>query len=340
LNIRNEEHLSSIGEKGWIPFFYKNTLKSAILGLINKEFKYSYITNQIYKRLIKKEKIDIVHVHWAFPTGYIFHKLKKRYKTPYILTLHGSDIHTNPYKNKILKRKTIQALESANQCIFVSESLRNKALKLGYSGHNSVVIPNGYDQDIFYHNEEKEIYKLKEKKVVGFVGNLIDIKNVLILPEIFLKIQEKYKNVEFIIIGDGNLKRKLTKKLSYLNINIKLTGNIPQKKVADYMRLMDVMILPSKNEGWPCVIKEAHACGTYVIGSNVGGIPEAIGKYGKVFELNDEFSANCAKHTLKVLENGFDEKQLVNSAVSYRWINIVSSEIKLYQEVLKGQNSI
>ena len=70
---------------------------------------------------------------------------------------------------------------------------------------------------------------------------------------------------------------------------VKFTGRVPVEKVADYMRTMNVFVLPSRQEAFGCVIKEAQACGAMVVGSSNGGIPEVIGNGGIIVMEGDDF---------------------------------------------------
>jgi glycosyltransferase involved in cell wall biosynthesis len=88
------------------------------------------------------------------------------------------------------------------------------------------------------------------------------------LTEIFLKIAKSIGNVKFIVVGDGQLRRKLEKSLRDENLEAVLIGRVSQVDVARYMNAMDVMILPSRNEGFGAVVIEAQACGTCVVGRN------------------------------------------------------------------------
>lgn len=294
--------------------------------------------NKVFKKLERKidiKKYNYVSSHWAYPEGLIAYKIKEKYGIPYTITLHGSDIHANPFKNEQIKKYTLQVLENADKCIFVSDALRKKAIELGYSNKNSIVIPNGFDPDIFYY-ESKELKKkdlnFESSKLVGFVGNLIDVKNVLLLPDIFENIKKEYKDVEFVVIGDGNLKSELKKKFEERSVRVRFTGRIEQKEVADYMKAMDFMVLPSKNEGWPCVVLEAQACGTYVVGSNRGGIPEAIGGVGETFELDENFVDNISKEIIYKINQGFEIRKLLGRSKKFTWNNLVKKEINLLKK--------
>jgi len=307
------------------------------MGLIDFLQNY-YRSYEWFEKIIPDEvdlsSYDLIHAHFAFPNGIIAKNLHLKYGIPYVLTLHGTDIHTLPYKSEQLKKEIVESLENASCCIFVSDFLRKEAVNLGYSGKNAVVIPNGFDPEVFYYEKKdsaKEKMGFKEKYLVGYVGNLIDVKNVMLLPKIFNQIQEQNHNTNFVIIGEGNLDEPLKKSCFEERVDVRFTGSIPQNEVADYMRAMDIMILPSKNEGFGAVVVEAQACGVYVIGSNVGGIPEAVGSVGRVFSVNDEFLSNVSDYSVGILNNGIDIEAMLKRIKNFTWEKIIKDEFELYK---------
>jgi len=100
------------------------------------------------------------------------------------------------------------------------------------------------------------------------------------------------------------------------------------------MNAMDVLIMPSKNEGWPCVVLEAQACGVPVVGSNVGGIPEAVGNEGAIVRNSEDFENRFAETVIKVLNKKFDTLLLHRKAKNYDWRYIVEREINIYSQIM------
>ncbi|WP_126994205.1 glycosyltransferase family 4 protein [Thermosipho globiformans] len=294
------------------------------------------------KKEINVEEFNIIHAHGMFgsiPAGYIAKMLNDEYHIPYVVTLHGSDVNYEMAKRQ-KKELYKNILEQASKAIFVSKALLDKAKSYGYSGKNAVVIPNGYDSNIFKPMDKniirKELGIYKEGyKYVGFVGNLIPVKRADKLPEIFEKISKKYNKVKYIIVGDGFLKDKIEKEISRRNLDCIFTGRLSQKYVAKYMNAMDVMILPSRNEGWPCVVPEAQACGTCVLGSSNGGILEAIGFKEYVVEEGNNFEERFADKVVNVLEIGYEKSKFIERAKNYTWENIVRKEVDIYYEILR-----
>ncbi len=89
---------------------------------------------------------------------------------------------------------------------------------------------------------------------------------------------DSYPNIQLIIIGEGNEKKKLNNLVQSLNLkdNIIFLGQISQDSVKEWLQKSKLFILPSIEEGQGVVLVEALACGTPCIGSNVGGIPDVI----------------------------------------------------------------
>lgn len=298
--------------------------------------KYFFLMSPLKKiyNIYKEKKCNLIHAHFVY-FGYIAYKLKKKYGIPYVLTVHGSDIHTEPYKSKKIKKNTLLVLENAEKVIFVSEYLKKEAEKIGFYSNSSEVIYNGINKKFFF---KKNKIDTSNQKKVGFIGNLFKEKGAEFIPEIFKEISILNNNIDFIIVGQGVLKKKIEQKLIDLKIinKTKFFENLTQDKVGEIMREIDVLIVPSLKEGLGCVIIEAQACGTPVVGRNVGGIPEAIGDYGEVVSNSDDFIQNFAKKVVEQINKNYS-LSLMESRIdeSFTWEKTIEKEIKVYEKILK-----
>lgn len=311
--------------------------------IIKKITKYFYLKNKEKKiiNLLKKKSYDIIHVHYAFPNAIIAKRIKEIYGIPYVVTCHGSDI--NIYlKEKKYKKDMINALNSANKVIFVSKKLMETAIEYGYKNKNSEVIYNGIDNDLFnLINLEKQL-DLKQslnlpinKKIIGFVGNLEYVKGADRLPKIFYYINKFNKDIQYIVIGEGFFKDQIINNIKDYGIKCEFTGRIDQKKVSNYMKCMDLLVVPSRDEGFGNVIIEALACGTQVVATNVGGIPEAIIKDdNNLIEDDINFEMNIANTILKKVNLNVDETIISTINKSFTWNEIVKKEIEIYSDIL------
>lgn len=312
--------------------------------IINSIFSRKKLKSEIdffYNKLLSKidiSKFDIVISHSAYPNGAIAMKIKENFDIPYITVSHGSDIHS--LKNEALEKLTTEVLNLSDENIFVSYSLVKHAQLLGYKNNNYTVLPNGLDTKKFKiidnYNLKKEM-KLYNK-VVGFVGNLEINKRADKLPEIFYNIKKSYENVDFLVIGDWRNSNVIKNECNKLNLNVKFMGRVDPEKVPYYMNAMDVLILPSRNEGWPCVVLEANACGLPVTGSDNGGIPEAISNYGVIVNEGLDFEKRFAQKVVECLSSNYDKHKLRNRALNYDWNEISKKEYDLYKKVIKNKS--
>lgn len=276
----------------------------------------------IYKKLdgiiefLKDSDIIIAHSLYA---GYIAMKAKEKYKIPYTVTWHGSDIHTVPETNMHLRELTIRIMQNAENNHFVSMDLLCKSNRLCLTDNKSVLY-NGVDRKKFYRFTDKEILRTKEmyginfdKKNIAFLGNFYNVKNILSLPEIFKYVNE-HIDIVCHFVGDGPLKGELIHRCNDCKIDYRLWGNQPSSEIPAIINCMDMVVLPSFNEGLPLVSLETLACGIPMVGSRVGGIPEAIGEENTV-ELNCQFVDNMANLIINRLHNSLS----VNVKDDFSW---------------------
>lgn len=300
---------------------------------------------------VKNKKYDLIQAHWVYPHGYVAYLLSKKLNIPFIVTAHGSDVHTTPYlyqdteKYKEIRRFTIEAINKANAVVFVSNYLKNEAKKLNAFNKNNTVIYNGVDCELF-----KIIDKVKyretlnfslNKKYILYAGNLEYIKGSDYLIPIYKEVLKKDKNVEMIIIGNGEMKYEMLNKIKCENLsnNIHCINHIPQDKLSIYMGISDVLILPSRNEAWGCVINEALACGIPVVGSSIKGIEEAIGgvQYGSLVDHTSKNFINIySKEIINWLIKKYDSLKLREKVLNYTWKKQCKLEIEFMKKVFNN----
>ena len=256
---------------------------------------------------------DAVVAH-SFCGGLFALAANERYGVPYYVTWHGSDVHSHPWRVPVILEDTRAVMESARCNFFVSNALLETS-EMITSHARKEVLYNGVSEDFVKYSPEdhtavRERYGLApEDKVVAFVGNLSAVKNVLSLPAIFAQVARRFAEVsislsdscgrsgclKFWIVGDGKLRTQLeTACLESLtrhceerspsrhceersDVAIRFFGNQPSPVMPDIMNCIDVLVLPSLNEGLPLVCAEALSCGAAVVGSDAGGIAEVIG---------------------------------------------------------------
>ena len=152
-----------------------------------------------------------------------------------------------------------------------------------------VTIPVWADSSRFFPgNREtpRRQFGWEEKFVVLFVGRLLEGKGVRIVEEL-AGTMRRAVNTIFCVVGTGPLAKELAE-AAQLHPNLRYLGRVSKDALPDYYRAADLLIVPStaEGEGTPIVIAEALMCGTPVVASNRGGIPDMIGTVGRVVNPN------------------------------------------------------
>lgn len=250
---------------------------------------------------------DVIIAH-SFTGALVAYEAHKRYGIPYHVTWHGSDIHTHPVRNGLIRKDTCLVMENASCNFFVSRALMRQSDDLTANALKKVLY-NGiaerfmrFPDDV--RNELRQRYGLaSDEKVVAFVGSIVAVKNVHVLQPLFRAIKAAYDGrLKFWMVGDGKLRDSVEPSLKAdETIDVKFWGNMPPENMPDVMNCIDVMVLPSLNEGLPLVCAEAVRCGANVVGADVGGIPEVIGQE-YVVSHGDGFVREMACKVVELLD--------------------------------------
>lgn len=215
------------------------------------------------------QTFDVVHAHGMYraKAGVIARELSRRMGVPFVITLHGSDVNTHMRRDP---EPFAAVLRDAASVIYVSEALRDRAIALGAPTDNAQVIPNGVDTDLF-----KPGHKDPTAPVVSFVGGLAPVKGADRLPEIFRGVSERVPSARFEVVGVGGLRSQIEQETK--DLDVVFHGHIDRSAVADVMARTSVLVVPSRSEGWGCVVLEAQSAGAVAVATRVGGLVESVG---------------------------------------------------------------
>lgn len=228
---------------------------------------------------------DIVHAHFAVPTGPLALATKLFTRTPYVLTAHLGDVpggvpEQTDHLFRFLGPLVTPVWRRARNVTTVSRFVAELATKA--YGVSPLVIPNGVDPiarpDLRVHSPRRII----------MVGRLSIQKNPLLAIETLASIREM--DWSFDVIGDGPLMADVRKLAEREGIGGRVTlhGWISSDQVARVMGEADILLLPSLHEGLPMVAIEALHRGLAIVGSQIGGMRDVVeeGRNGFLCELS------------------------------------------------------
>jgi glycosyltransferase involved in cell wall biosynthesis len=320
-------------EGGILPNLKKNKLLyvEAITLLI-----FEFITAA---KIVKKEKIDLVHAHWIIPQGLIAVLLYKVFGVPYLVTTHGGDIFG--LQSGLFQRIKKLVLENAKTITVVSNAIKDEIHKKINKNLPVEVISMGVDSKLF--NPDKYDEKLKKKyNVTGplllFVGRLAEKKGVRYLIEAMPKIIQAFPKVILLIVGGGTMSDELKVLSKKLNVDDRIifVGPVPNNELSKYYATSDLFIGPSiqtkegDTEGLGLTFVEAAFSGSVPIGTKIGGIADVIvdKKTGLLVPQKDSKSLTNAVIELlkdKKLMNQLKTNARKNLVDTYDW-KIVSQK--------------
>ncbi len=273
-----------VGQKGEVKglkVWYPRYVYPPVIG---REFHgqlYYRGTRAVLGQLIDNWSPDVIYVTWTWPDAFAAGLLAGDKGLPYVVKVHGTDI--NEYLSyRIRKRKILSALRGAAGVVSVSKALKDVITGHGIETDKTRVIYNGVDQSTYRAKPREDVRTrlglAPASPLLLFVGNLKPVKGLYDLLRAFRVLCDSVPGVNLHIIGRGPLESGLRSTTQSLGLTerVSFEGEQSPEEVSAWMSAADVLCLPSVNEGVPNVLLEAMACGTPVVASRVGGIPEIV----------------------------------------------------------------
>ncbi|MEZ5040659.1 MAG: N-acetyl-alpha-D-glucosaminyl L-malate synthase BshA [Saprospiraceae bacterium] len=308
----HEIHFITYKRPARLVTFQENVFYHEVSGEDYPLFEYAPYETALASKLVdvvKFEKLDLLHVHYAIPHAAVAYMAKKillsegKY-VPVVTTLHGTDI-TLVGTNKAFAPVVAFSINKSDGVTAVSESLKKQTLEYFNIENEIKVIYNFIDLERF-----KRIDKDHFKKAIAPNGERIivhtsNFRKVKRIEDVIYVFKEVYQEIpsKLLLIGDGPERyhlEELCRKIGLCH-EIRFLGK--QDAVEELLAIADLFIIPSEKESFGLSALEAMACEVPVISTDVGGLPEVNihGKTGFLSKVGDVQS--MAKHAINILSH-------------------------------------
>ncbi|HVW96477.1 MAG TPA: N-acetyl-alpha-D-glucosaminyl L-malate synthase BshA [Mucilaginibacter sp.] len=295
--------------------------------------------------VVRFEKLDILHVHYAIPHASAAFMAKQILQTygiyiPVVTTLHGTDI-TLVGKDRTFKPVVTFSINKSDGVTAVSEHLRSDTYKFFEIESDIRVISNFIDLNRFNLKPKDHFKKAiapSGEKIIVHTSNFRKVKRTKDVIKIFAKIVEKIP-AKLLMVGDG-VERSYCEQLARdLDVcdEVRFLGK--QDAIEEILSVSDLFLMPSESESFGLAALEAMACKVPVISSNAGGLPElnVDGETGFLKDVGDV--QGMAEKAIYILEdeerlNTFKENALARAKV-FDLGNILPVYENYYLEVLE-----
>jgi glycosyltransferase involved in cell wall biosynthesis len=270
----------------------------------------------LIRSYIEQNKIKLIHCH-NYKSNF-FGILAARKCLPKVTTNHNW--LKNSWRNNIYCLLDSLLIRNFDKIIAVSDKIKDEMIVKGIPEKKIQVVNNGIDLERF--REEKKPKKIRKEFcftnnefIIGTIGNLNREKGHFYLIEAAKIIVRNFSNVKFLIIGDGNLKKKLSSQVNKYGLKNKFFFTGYRSDIPELLSIIDIFILPSINEGLPMVLLEAMAAKKPIIATRVGAVPKVIDNNLNGILVNARNSSELAIAISKIIKNPSKGEKMARNAL-------------------------
>lgn len=304
------------------------------------------------KDVVASLGLDIIHSHQPYSLGGEALKFSKKLGVPLVFTYHIKYEDYSHYiplipesiSKKYIRKKTIEYSNQCDNVIAPSTAIKKLLVDRGIKAPISI-IPSGINIDNFARDAGqrdliREKHQIKPDEIMLITAcRLTEEKNLGFLIRSFAKIVEKEKNIKFMIVGDGAVRKDLEKMAGELGIknNVIFTGLVDRTEIVGLYQASDIFIFASKTETQGLVAVEAMAAGDPVVAIKASGIEDIV-KNGEDGFLTSESEDEFCGSVLKIVRNNdLRSKMSTKAKVNSRKFEIapwVEKVVELYKSLI------
>ena len=233
----------------------------------------------------REKGADVVHAHWAIPTGPAAVMAARRLGVPSVITMHGGDVYVNPeqgydFPTRWYVRPALGwTLRNAGALTAITEDCRQHALRAGAPADRIRLVFNGTDLRRFSpaENGNRRDQRFGPQMIFA-CRQLFPRKGIRFLLEAGAQLKPQFPDLKIVLAGDGFERPALVQLAKELGISGDVTflGWVPNAELPAYYRAAAVSVIPSLEEGFGIPAAEAMGCEVAVVASDAGGLPEVV----------------------------------------------------------------
>jgi glycosyltransferase involved in cell wall biosynthesis len=233
----------------------------------------------------RENATDVIHAHWAIPTGPAAVMAARKLGVPSVITMHGGDVYVNPeqgydFPTRWYVRPALRwTLGHAGALTAITEDCRQHALRAGAPADHIRLVFNGTDLRRFSPGDNGNRGSSQFGPHMIFAcRQLFPRKGIRFLLEAAAQLKPKFPDLKVVLAGDGFERPQLARLASDLGIGSDVTflGWVPNTDLPPYYRAAAVSVIPSLEEGFGIPAAEAMGCEVAVVASDAGGLPEVV----------------------------------------------------------------
>ena len=290
---------------------------------------------------------DVIHANHLWVTSYVAAGLG----IPYVSTAHGTDL-MGFQKFAEYHELALEGAHAAHAIIAISQQVKRDTQDLyGLPDDQVRLIWNGFPDSIFRVIDDLDRGDVlgqhglpqNADHIITFVGKFTDFKGIDVLIDAAAIYEQALGNVITVLMGDGELRPEMEQRAADLGLKgIHFLGHTAQPEIAELYNLAACSVVPSRIEPFGLVAIEALACGTPVIATNAGGLPDFINENVGALVPMDDPNALAAGIINEVQSNAKQHKGPYCAEYAlkdYSWRGQVGKMIALYEEAIAASQS-
>ncbi|HWN19796.1 MAG TPA: glycosyltransferase [Gemmatimonadales bacterium] len=233
----------------------------------------------------REGQADVIHAHWAIPTGPAAVLAARKLKIPSIITMHGGDVYVNPeqgydFPTRWYVRPALRwTLRHAGALTAITEDCRQHALRAGAPDERIRLVFNGTDLRRFSPEENGGRSETRfGPNMIFACRQLFPRKGIRFLIEAAAQLKPRFPDLKVVLAGDGFERPELVRLAEGLGLggDVTFLGWVPNTELPPYYRAAAVSVIPSLEEGFGIPAAEAMGCEVAVVASDAGGLPEVV----------------------------------------------------------------